>query len=279
MSAAEQVKKGPIVLLTDFGFSDPFTGQMKGVISRLAPDAHVIDLCHDVPPLNVTVASMFLIGSRKFFPDGSILIGVVDPGVGTSRNAIILKARDKYFIGPDNGLFWGIIQRDVDDRSDPDWQAVRIENHELMLDEISDTFHGRDIFAPAAAHIFNGTPFTDFGPELKELVPLDVEFPEMENNEVRGKIIHIDHFGNAWTNIHRSYLNEIGWFDKASKIVTRVASCKIRGIRKSYLTDTLNKPIALLNSFGLVEVAWPGQSAEEKMRLWKGVWVDLTLED
>jgi S-adenosylmethionine hydrolase len=250
---------------------------MKGVISSITPDAHCIDLCHEVPPLNVAVGGIFLKGSRRYFPGGTVFVAVIDPSVGTDRKAIILKAYDQLYLGPDNGLLWPVIQRDVDDPDVVEWQAVSIENRDLMMDEISDTFHGRDIFAPCAAHILKGTPIEDFGPPVEELTPLEIEFPELARGEVHGKIIHIDHFGNAWTNIHRSYLDEIGWFENTDRIVTRVASCKIKGIRKSYLTDRLNKPLVLINSFGLVEIAWPGSSAKEKMHLWEGVWVDLSL--
>jgi S-adenosylmethionine hydrolase len=269
---------GPIVLLTDFGFADPFAGQMKGVILKIVPGARIVDLCHEVPPHNMVVAGMFLDGSWKFFPEGSIFITVVDPGVGTGRNAIIMHAHNRYFIGPDNGCMWPVIQKDVGDHENGGWSIYKIENREFMLPEISDTFHGRDIFAPVAAHLLKGLPIEDFGPKLESLVPLDIEFPSIDHDEVHGKIIHIDHFGNAWTNIHRAYLNEIGWLDKTEKIITRVASCKIRGIRRTYAVDNQYKPIALINSFGLVEIAWPGQSAKEKMRLWEGVWADLTLE-
>jgi len=270
--------RGPIVLLTDFGCADPFAGQMKGVIAGIAPDAHVIDLCHEVPPLNVVVAGVFLNGSWKYFPEGTIFVVVVDPGVGTDRNAIAMKAHNRYFVGPDNGCMWTVIQRDIDLPGNGGRVTYSIENKDYMLKEISSTFHGRDIFAPVAAYIYNGLNLEELGPEVKSLKPIDVQMPEIEKGKIHGKIIYIDHFGNAWTNIHRAFLDDIGWLAKTEKIVTRVASCKIKGIRSTYLAEPMNKPIALINSFGLVEVAWPGQSAKDKMRLWEGVWVDLTLE-
>ncbi len=264
---------GPIVLLTDFGESDPFVGHMKGVIAGIAPEVHVIDLCHQVPPQNIIVAGMFLKGSWEFFPEGSIFVVVVDPGVGTDRKAIVLKAHNRCFVGPDNGCLHPVI------RDDEKWEGVEIKNAGYMLPEVSTTFHGRDIFAPVAAHVANGVSLGEFGPAIHEVVPIDKPAPEIKGGEVHGRIIYIDHFGNAWTNITGRFLREIGWFDKAPKIVTRVASCKIIGLRQNYLTDHPNKPIALINSFDLVEVAWPGGSAKEKMRLWEGVWVDLELRE
>lgn len=262
---------GPIVLLTDFGLSDPFVGQMKGVIARVSPETSVINLCHHVPPMNVLVAAMFLKGSCRYFPPGSIFVVVVDPGVGTSRNAIMAESGDQYFIGPDNGCLAPIIE------SRGASKVVRIENPAYIADEISQTFHGRDIFAPAAAHLAAGVPLDSFGSQLETLVTLDQPEPELVNKEVHGKIIYIDHFGNAWTNVSMDFLREIGWTDKPEKIVTTVASCKIKGLRESYLSDKPNKPIALINSFDLVEIAWPGGSAREKLRLWEGVWVDMNI--
>jgi S-adenosylmethionine hydrolase len=271
MSMNENEAKGPIVLLTDFGLSDPFVGQMKGVIAGISPRTHVINLCHHVPPLNVLVAAMFLKGSRKYFPPGSIFVTVVDPGVGTDRNAVMARAGDQYFVAPDNGCITPTVE------SMGSWEAVRIENPSYIADEISPTFHGRDIFAPAAAHLAQGVPMKSFGPRLESLVPVDQPQPELVGEEVHGRIIYIDHFGNAWTNISEEFLREIGWLRQAEKIVTTVASCKIKGLRETYLSDKPNKPITLINSFDLVEVAWPGGNARDKLRLWEGVWVDMNL--
>jgi len=273
--AYHNIPKAPIVLLTDFGLSDPFVGQMKGVIARISPEATVIDLCHYVPPQNVVVGAIFLRGSIGFFPVGTIFVAVVDPGVGTDRNAVIVKTRGQYFVGPDNGLMWNTVLSD--EGGEDEWEAVKIENRKYMLPEISDTFHGRDIFAPAAAHLMNGVPMKEFGPKLDKLVATDVPQPFIENDVIRGRVVYIDHFGNAWTNVSLGFLKRIGWLEKSGYIVTRVASCVIKGLQKSYIGAKANKPIALINSFKLVEIAWPGESAEKKLRLWEGVWVDMEL--
>jgi len=268
---------GPIVLLTDFGNSDPFVGQMKGVITGINPDVAIIDLCHDVPPQNITVGSIFLRGSDRFFPDGTIFIAVIDPTVGTDRKAVIVKARNKYFIGPDNGLIWITTQSDLG--GEDEWEAVTIENPDLMLPVISDTFHGRDIFAPAAAHLSKGVEMSDFGGKLESLVTTDIPLCFVEDDIIRARIIHIDHYGNAWTNVHTWDLKEFGWDDKRDKIGIKLASTKINGIQSSYLAAKKNKPVAMINSFNLVEIAWPGDSAEKRLRLWEGIWVDMELND
>jgi len=265
--------RGPIVLLTDFGLSDPFVGQMKGVIAGIAPGAHVLNLCHEVPPLNIMVAAMFLRGSCRYFPPGSIFIVVVDPGVGTGRKSVILKACDQYFVGPDNGCLWPMTELDES------WQAVQIENPAYMLPEISATFHGRDIFAPAAAHLANGVPMSDFGSRVESLVPLAKSEIEFDEKKIRAEIVHFDHFGNAWTNIPKRFLEKIGWIEQSPRMVFNVASCKVKGLERAYMTGELNKPIALINSFDLVEIAWPGASAKDKLRLWLGVSVEVELRD
>ena len=261
-----------IVLMTDFGDEDPYIGQMKGVVADIAPEAHVLDLCNNVPKHNILVTAAFLKGSWKFFPKGSIFVVVVDPQVGTDRKAVVLKAHDRLFIAPDNGCLTEIISENVY------WEAVEIQNPKYMLPEISATFHGRDIFAPVAAHLANGTPFHSIGPKLGTLTPLDIDRPELDNGRVKGKIVHIDHYGNAWTNITREFLEKIGWMENPTKIVLTVSSCKIKGLNRTYLDSEPGKPIALINSFTLLEIAWPGESAKDKMRLWEGVWVDVYLE-
>jgi len=261
----------PIILLTDIGGSDPYSGQIKTVIAALSPDTAVIDLCHDVPAHNVLVGSMFLKGSWKFSPPGSIHLAVVEKGAEGAARPLAIMAHDRYFVGPDNGILWPIV-RDAEN-----WKGVVVENPDMMLEEVHATFHSRDIYAPIAAHLANGVPIEKMGNPINDIVKLDKPVPEMVDHRIHGRIIFIDHFGNAWTNITSKYLTEHGWLDRPGDIIVNVASCKVKGLRKSYVTESLNKPIAIINSFDLVEIAWPGESAEKKMRLWEGVWVDMIL--
>jgi len=184
----------PIVILTDFGTSDPFVGIMKGVIAGISPESPIIDLTHEIPPGDIRLGSITLWQSVSYFPKGSIFLCVVDPGVGTKRNPIILETGENIFVGPDNGLFSLAI-------SDP-YRAWVLENPALALPNPRSTFHGRDIFAPAAAHAASGVSGSAFGPKIRTLIqdpsPI-LKCPSTRSLEA--EIIHIDRFGNALTSL------------------------------------------------------------------------------
>jgi len=184
----------PIVILTDFGTSDPFVGILKGVIAGISPESPIIDLTHEIPPGDIRLGSITLWQSVSYFPKGSIFLCVVDPGVGTKRNPIILETGENIFVGPDNGLFSLAI-------SDP-YRAWVLENPALALPNPRSTFHGRDIFAPAAAHAASGVSGSAFGPKIRTLIqdpsPI-LKCPSTRSLEA--EIIHIDRFGNALTSL------------------------------------------------------------------------------
>jgi len=263
----QQGYPGPIVLLTDFSFVDPFVGQMKGVIAGITPWVLVIDLCHEIPPQNLIIAALFLDNSRGFFPKETIFVAVVDPGVGTQRRPILLRIDEQYFIGPDNGILFPIT---VGKRP---LEAVQIEHPQYRLPHVSDTFHGRDIFAPAAAHLARGASMESFGRKVSALVPLLLPKPRHEADLMTGEVIHIDRFGNAWTNITLGSLEEIGWWIQKATLRIRVKNYDLVGMSESYAPTGIEKPIAVINSFELVEIAWPGGSAAEKMGIAKGTQV------
>lgn len=262
-------KRAPIVLLTDFGNEDPYVGQMKGVIAGIAPDARIIDLCNNVPSHNIFVASAFLKGSIRFFPKGSVFAVVVDPGVGTDRKSIIVKSYDRYFVGPDNGFVTEIVE------GYPRWEAVQIHNPKYMLLDISATFHGRDIFAPVAAHLWNGVSLNSIGPRLEKLTLLRIRRPEHVGGVVRGIVTHVDHFGNAWTNVSRAFLDGIGWMEDAKKIFVKVGSSEFVGLRRTYMDGESGMAMALINSFNVLEIGWAGGSAKEIMGIREGAEVEV----
>jgi len=262
---------GPVVLLTDFGHADPFVGQMKGVISGIAPGAEIIDLCNEVPVQNIFVAAMFLQESRKFFPPGTIFLVVVDPGVGSERRGIIVRAFNQYFVGPDNGIFDLVVGQDTS------WQSVSIENPKYRLERVSSTFHGRDIFAPAAAYLADGADFSTFGPRVDSLVKISLKPPVLKGNTIDGMIVHFDHFGNGWTNISRGFLETTGWLKNPERIVVHAGSLSVRGLSETYSKADRDKPLALINSFDLLEIAWYRESAREKLGLKEGAMIELTL--
>lgn len=182
-----------IAMLTDFGYQDPFVGILKGVIAKLAPGARVVDISHSVPQGDIQRAAIQLWMGRSYFPHGTIFLCVVDPGVGTDRKAIIIVEDHYTFIGPDNGLFTFV--------SGDECAAWELSERRYHLSGQSTTFHGRDIFAPAAAYAANGVPAEEFGPQVQSIVRLKKPSLKIEGSRMRGEIIYHDQFGNLLTSL------------------------------------------------------------------------------
>ncbi len=191
----------PIVaLLTDFGCRDGYVAAMKAVILKEHRDVLFVDISHEIPHFSIESGAYILKSVFDFFPEYTIFVVVIDPGVGTSRKGVIISADNKYLIGPDNGIFSWIA-------SDYSHNAYTLENPKLFSRTISPTFHGRDIFAHAAVHIINGVKLTSFGPETN-LTIADWINPELSHNGYLARVIHVDNFGNIVTNIQKNYLSE-----------------------------------------------------------------------
>lgn len=186
---------GMISLLTDFGAHDWFVGTMKGVITGIAPEATVVDLSHQVPPGDVRHAAFILRAAAGYFPKGTIHVAVVDPAVGTSRPALVVQTDRYYFVGPGNGVLdWALANEKV--------RAVRrLENPEWFRRNISRTFHGRDIFAPASARLARGDHMNECGSEVIYLPSLRWPAPGRKDERLVGEVLYVDHFGNAITNL------------------------------------------------------------------------------
>lgn len=181
-------------LLTDFGTRDGYVAAMKGVILGICPEAQLVDISHEVPPQDVRTAAFVLFTVYQHFPPGTIHIAVVDPGVGTDRKALGLRASRQFFVGPDNGLFSFILKRETLDT------AHSLENPTFWKEPVSQTFHGRDIFAPVAAHLGRGIPLESMGPQCTPGIE-PWSSPHFQPDEILGEAIHVDHFGNIITNI------------------------------------------------------------------------------
>ncbi len=194
-----------IVLLTDFGYKDPYVGVVKGVIKSINPNADIIDLTHEVSRQDVYEAALLLFVSYKYFPHSTIFVSVVDPGVGSTRKALLVKTRNYYFIGPDNGSLY---PASVDDGI---MEVYDVSNSPFKLKNTSYTFHGRDLFAPIAAHLSLGLSPSQLGYRIDEedMVKLEFPRPQLTDGGIKGSIIYIDVFGNIMTNIDRSLLEEI----------------------------------------------------------------------
>jgi S-adenosylmethionine hydrolase len=183
-------------LLTDFGNQDPYIGMMKGVITSIAPQAQVIDLTHAIPPGDISRGAFELWQSAAFFPSGTVFVVVVDPGVGTTRRQIAVAWPDKICVGPDNGIFTYLMAAEQPATS------VELTNKAYHLKKVSTTFHGRDIFAPTAAHLARGVDIEELGPPAIDLIRLPLPHLEMiDDQTVQGQILHADRFGNLITNI------------------------------------------------------------------------------
>jgi len=183
-----------ITLTTDFGLRDPFVGIMKGVILGICPGARLVDLTHEVAPYDVREAAFALESAAGFFPAGTVHLAVVDPGVGSARRAIGLLTGGRYFVGPDNGLFTFAIAGEA-------WTAVSLGTEAFRLPTVSQTFHGRDIFAPAAAHLATGIPLERLGPPLADPVRLSWPTCRRDGDEVIGEVVGSDRFGNLLTTV------------------------------------------------------------------------------
>jgi S-adenosyl-L-methionine hydrolase (adenosine-forming) len=242
-----------ITLTTDFGTRDWFVGTMKGVIAGIAPKAKVIDLTHELPPGGIRGGAFALAASCRFFPKGTVHVVVVDPGVGSRRKAIAVRTAGGIFVGPDNGvLSWALAKEQI--------VAIHsLENEDYFLQPVSRTFHGRDVFAPAAAHLSRGVPIKKLGPAVTDLVRLEWPEPRRRPGGLEGEVVYIDRFGNAITNLDSGLLQARHW-----------ASCEIHAKRRRlcplgsfYQGVARNTPVALLGSSGFLEIAVNGGSAEK----------------
>src|ERR1041385_5554971 len=175
---------------------------MKGVIVSRSPVAQIIDITHDIPPQDIPAGAFNLVSVYRNFPPGTIHVGVVDPGVGSDRRAIVVECAEQYFVGPDNGLFSWICEREGK------FVARALINEKFFRQPVSDTFHGRDIFAPVAAALSNGIPPEEFGPLIEDIVLLESLEPKATAKGIEARIIHIDRFGNCITNLRRKYFGD-----------------------------------------------------------------------
>jgi len=242
-----------IALLSDFGYSDGFVGAVKGVILSINPSAVIVDITHDVEPFNIFEGAFLLKSHYKFFPEGTIFWCVVDPGVGSERRPLIIKTEKYIFVGPENGIF-DLVIRDLKEH----FVAYEIKNRKYMLEQVSNTFHGRDIFAPVSAHLSLGVKPEEMGEEVEYSFSLPFKRAVKEVDHISGEIIYFDRYGNGITNIPCSNYSygEI----KGEKV--RVVPYFSAGI-----SDRLN---ITCGSFGYMEVFIPKASAKERYGLKEG---------
>jgi S-adenosylmethionine hydrolase len=230
-----------ITLTTDFGLRDPFVGVMKGVILAICPTARLVDLTHEIAPQDVLGGALALESSVHFFPPGTIHLAVVDPGVGSARRGLALRAGDYGFVGPDNGLFTAAL-------GEGGWSAVSLERPAYRLAPVSPTFHGRDIFAPAAAHLASGVALERLGPPVTDPVCLAWPGCRAEGSGWVGEVIGADRFGNLITSLTAARLEGTsGW-------VVEIGGRSLGNLAGCYADGPEGAPAALIGSSGRLEV-------------------------
>jgi len=271
-----------ISLITDFGQNDNFVGVIKGVILSINPNAKIVDICHEVKPHDILTGAFLLKSSFKYFPKGSLHLVVVDPGVGSERKKLLVKTKDYFFVAPDNG----VLSLALKDQAP--LKIIEITNKKYFLKPTSDTFQGRDIFAPTAAYVSKGVSINSFGRQIKRFK--DLELPQVKQNSkcLIGEIIYIDRFGNLISNIdkdtfhnfisatkHGGSANLFGGKDKKFKIYIKDKT--IEKLFHSYAEGVYLKPLALIDSFNYLEIALNRGSACNYLKAKKGAEVILAV--
>ena len=246
-----------IALLTDFGTRDYYVGAMKGVILGINPRATIVDITHEIGPQNIQSAAFVLRACYRDFPVGTIFLCVVDPGVGSKRRGIIVGSKDHYFVGPDNGVLSLALAREK-------IQAVhQITNEQLFLRPLSNTFHGRDVFAPVAAKLSNGLALGKVGATIKKFVKLNWPEARRTADSMKGEIVYIDRFGNAITNMRNGRFTSMG----KSSCEIFLKDKRLCSLQEFYQAVAHGAPVAVRGSSGFLELAANGDSAAKKFKL------------
>jgi len=281
MPSASQPPAPVITLTTDFGTEDGYVPAMKGTVLDICPRARFVDVTHEISPQDVMEAAFVLRTACPYFPDDVVHLVVVDPGVGTDRRAVALRANDQWFVGPDNGVFPLVLNQ-----ASPD-AAVELDAPAFWRSDVpSTTFHGRDIFAPAAAHLAAGRSVDEIGTPIDTLKPLRWAGPSTGADTVQGWVVHVDHFGNCITNIRRSTLADAAGLDDAHPPLDAFPPFKLyagntvlRELRPTYGAVPEEDPLLLFGSTNHLEIAANGGNAAELLDIRKGDSVKLVFEE
>ncbi len=254
-----------ITLLTDFGLDDWFVGTMKGVILERQPGAQIVDVSHGIPPGAIRAGAFALMAACRFFPKQSVHVAVVDPGVGGQRAAVAVQTRTCFLVGPDNGvLSWALRGEEV-------VAAHRIENPRLGLKTVSRTFHGRDVFAPAAAYLASGGRIHRLGPSVDTLAALPWPEPERTRLGWRGEVLYVDRFGNLITNLPETLAAGV------SAPLNVHSGRRTFPVASHYGAVERGRPVAVFGSTGYLEVAICDGNASQTLRLGEGSLIELLI--
>ncbi len=258
------MKNSTIAILTDFGSADYYAGIMKGVMLKINPAINIVDLSHTIAPQNVTEAAFILYTSYGYFPEGTIFVIVVDPGVGSSRDILCVEADNRYFICPDNGVLSYLLQ------VSPIQKAVVLDKKEYFLDDISDTFHGRDIFSPAAAHLAKGIEPENMGRKISPAGIKKFDKPALTfepSDVIKGEVIFIDKFGNLISSIHKNALSNI----RKGNFEICIAGRKLTSLNKTFSNAEIGELLAYTGSSGFLEIAVRNGDAGKAIKAFTGM--------
>jgi S-adenosylmethionine hydrolase len=258
-----------ITLTTDFGLKDPYPAEMKAAILSICPNAVIVDITHEIAKFNMRMGAYVLASAVPYFPKGSVHVAVVDPGVGTRRRPILIQTRQGFFVGPDNGLLVLAAEKQGIMR------VHELANPRFMLPKVSNTFHGRDIFAPAAAHLLNGVKPAEFGPEIREAAKPEFANVTRRNGVLVGEVLHVDGFGNIITNINEK---EVAQSHVKGAVNVELVGYKLKlKLGKAYGEAEPQEPLALIGSHGFLEISLNQGSAAEKFKTKPGDKIKLLL--
>jgi S-adenosylmethionine hydrolase len=248
---------GIVALLTDYGLQDPYVGVMKGALLSVNPEARIVDLTHEIPPQDILEGARVLAAARGYFPDGTVFVAVVDPGVGSERGIVGVETDRQIFLAPDNGLL-GFLGDSIE-------RIVRIGESESVLKPLSRTFHGRDIFAPIAGRLSRGADLGQFGAPLQQLCTLEVSPPRRRSDgSVQGEVVAIDRFGNLITNI------PAGMLPDGPGLRITLGRKVLRQLSRSYADAPKGALLALVGSTGHLEISVNQGSASKAVRSRRG---------
>ncbi len=246
-----------ITLTTDFGLSDPYVGLMKGVILSINPHASLIDITHGIRPQAIEQGAFLISKSFSYFPPNAIHVVVVDPGVGTARRPLVVTTPHGLFVAPDNGVLGRLNLLNRHGELQPDCRAWRLTQPAYWRPPVSHTFHGRDIFAPVAAHLSLGVDPSKMGEQIKNLTPLHYNQPSWQEGAIEGQVVHIDHYGNLVTDIEADLLSD------SQSLRIQVKENTIHNLSRSYQEGA--ELLAIIGSFDTLEVAARNASAEQSL--------------
>ena len=256
----------PIVLMTDFGTEDGYVGIMKGVIEGIIPGATVIDLSHDLPAQSILAGALTLQRAVDYFPAKTVFVCVVDPGVGTARRSIAAQFGDKFYVGPDNGII--TLWLEACEKQDLTVEIVNLDQSQYWLPNLSNSFHGRDVYAPTGAHLASGVALKDLGSSIVDPVCIEIPVPQPTNRGWIGHILHIDHFGNLATNIERKHLTPFAEnIDQGiEKVRVRYGEYTIRGIQSTFGNLPEGTLTAIIDSAGRLSLSVVNGNAQEYLK-------------